>query len=75
MAVREVIEEQSRAGSCILKTLGKDFSIGRNLDGTLDYRGMSRTSDAAHTRLGRPLPIRVMPLLRLLRPRLLKQAE
>jgi len=42
-SVRMVIEEQSRAGGCLLKTLGKDFSAYRNQDGTFDYRSMSRT--------------------------------
>ena len=42
-AVQLAVEEQSRAGNCILKTLDKDFSAGWNPDGTLDYRGMSRT--------------------------------
>lgn len=42
-AVRIAVEEQSRAGECILKTLDKDFSAGWNPDGTLYYRGMSRT--------------------------------
>jgi dihydrofolate synthase/folylpolyglutamate synthase len=42
-AVRLAIEEQSRSGNCLLKTLGKDFSAGWNSSGTLDYRGMSRT--------------------------------
>ncbi len=42
-AVRLVVEEQSRAASCILKTLGKDFSVEWNPDGTLDYRGMRIT--------------------------------
>ncbi|HXE95201.1 MAG TPA: folylpolyglutamate synthase/dihydrofolate synthase family protein [Dongiaceae bacterium] len=41
-AVRVAVEEQSRAGSCILKSLGEDFSIGWNSDRTLDYRGMNR---------------------------------
>ena len=41
--VRMVIEEQSRAGHCRLKTLGKDFSAERNQDGTFDYRSISRT--------------------------------
>jgi dihydrofolate synthase / folylpolyglutamate synthase len=42
-AVRIAVEGQSRAGKCILKMLDKDFSIGWNPDGTLNYRGMSRT--------------------------------
>ena len=42
-AVRRVIEERSRAGKCILKTHGKDFSAGWNPDGTLNYNGMDRT--------------------------------
>ena len=42
-AVQLAIEERSRAESCILKIFGKDFSAGWNPDGTLDYRGMSRT--------------------------------
>ena len=37
------IEEQCRVGNCILRTLGKDFSVGWNLGNTLDYRGMSKT--------------------------------
>lgn len=42
-AVRLAIEEQSRSEKCILKTLDKDFSVGWNPDGTLNYRGMNRT--------------------------------
>jgi dihydrofolate synthase/folylpolyglutamate synthase len=42
-AVRIAVEEQSRAGKCILRTLDKDFSVGWNPDGTLYYRGMNRT--------------------------------
>jgi dihydrofolate synthase / folylpolyglutamate synthase len=42
-AVQMAVEERSRAGKCILKTLDKDFSVGWNPDGTLCYRGMSRT--------------------------------
>ena len=42
-AVRLAIEEQSRSGKCLLKTLGKDFSAGWNPDGTLDYNGLIRT--------------------------------
>ena len=42
-AVRLAIEEQSRAGNCILKILGTDFSASRNPDGTLDYLGLNRT--------------------------------
>jgi dihydrofolate synthase/folylpolyglutamate synthase len=42
-AARMAIEEQSRTGSCMLKTLGKDFSASWNPDGTLDYRGLNRT--------------------------------
>ena len=41
--VHLAIEEQCRAASCKLKTLGKDFLIERNPDGSLDYRGMSIT--------------------------------
>ena len=40
---RQSIEEQCRAGSCLLKTAGKDFSASWNHDGTLDYCGMGRT--------------------------------
>jgi dihydrofolate synthase/folylpolyglutamate synthase len=36
------VEERCRAGNSLLKTLGKDFSAAWNLDGTLDYHGMSR---------------------------------
>ena len=42
-AVRLEIEGQSLAGNCILKSLGEDFFCGWNPDGTLYYRGMSRT--------------------------------
>ncbi len=42
-AVHLALEGLSRAGNCTLKTLGNDFSIGWNPDGTLDYRGMHRT--------------------------------
>ncbi len=42
-AVRLIIEEQSRAGKSILKTLEKDFSAGRNSDRSFDYHGMRRT--------------------------------
>lgn len=42
-AVRQVIEERCLAARCNLKTLGIHFSASRNPDGTLDYRGMSRT--------------------------------
>jgi dihydrofolate synthase/folylpolyglutamate synthase len=42
-AVQLAVEEQCRAGKCILKTLDKDFSAGWNSDGTFYYRGMSRT--------------------------------
>ncbi len=42
-AVRLAIEEQSRAGNCTLRTLGKDFSASWNSDGSFDYRGMNRT--------------------------------
>ncbi|MDD2582440.1 MAG: bifunctional folylpolyglutamate synthase/dihydrofolate synthase [Desulfuromonadaceae bacterium] len=41
--VRLAVEEQSRAGKCILKTFGKDFSATRNPDGTFDYHGMGMT--------------------------------
>ncbi len=42
-AVRVVLEEQSRSESCILKTLGKDFSATMNLNGSFDYHGIDRT--------------------------------
>ena len=42
-AVRAVIEERCRVESCLLRTFGKDFSMSRNSDGTLDYRGLNST--------------------------------
>ncbi len=42
-AARVAIEEQCRAEHCILKTLGTDFSVDRNPDGTIDYHGMGKT--------------------------------
>ena len=41
--VRRVIEEQCRAGGCILNSFGTDFSAEWNVDGSLVYRGMDRT--------------------------------
>lgn len=41
-AARRGIEERCLACGCTLKTLGKDFSVAWNPDGTLDYRGISR---------------------------------
>ena len=42
-AVGIVAEERCRAGKSVLKSLNKDFSVGWNHEGTLDYHGMNRT--------------------------------
>lgn len=41
--VRLTVEKHCQAGKCFLKTLGKDFSVTWNPDGTFDYCGISRT--------------------------------
>jgi dihydrofolate synthase / folylpolyglutamate synthase len=41
-AVCRVIEERCLDANCILKTLGENFSVDRNPDGTFDYHGISR---------------------------------
>lgn len=42
-SVLKIIEDRCRAEKCALSAYGREFSIVRNSDGTLDYRGISRT--------------------------------
>ncbi|MDD2897732.1 MAG: bifunctional folylpolyglutamate synthase/dihydrofolate synthase [Desulfuromonadaceae bacterium] len=40
--VHEEIEKRCIAGKCDLKTLGTDFTVNRNDDGTISYRGLNK---------------------------------
>lgn len=41
-AAQQIIEEHCRAGNCILKILGNDFSARWSQSGSFDYHGMNR---------------------------------
>lgn len=40
--VHRIVEERCLARNCTLRTLGRDFSVTRNSDNTLDYHGLNR---------------------------------
>ena len=50
-AVSLIVEERCRIGECTLKTVGKDFSVCRNRDGSIDYHGINRTLTGLHSGL------------------------